>query len=77
MPKIADLTNAAIYMYIDDHAPPHFHVVGPDSDAQIRMSDLQVMRGKIGRRDPAEAIGYAAEHADHLDAKWREYNERD
>jgi hypothetical protein len=40
VPSVHRLPNATIYVYASDHAPPHFHVVGPNSNAQIRMDDL-------------------------------------
>lgn len=78
MPRIATLrSGAAIYIYADDHAPPHFHVRGARSNAQIRIEDLQVMRGFILKADLVEAIEFAVGNSDLLDTKWRESNERD
>ena len=78
MPRIATLkSGAAIYIYADDHAPPHFHVRGAESNAQIRIDDLRVIAGTITRQDYAEAIAFSAENPDELESKWREYNERD
>ena len=72
---------AAIYVYADDDAPSHFRVRELHSDAQISTTDLQVMAGTISgtisRNYYAEAVAYAADHADVLFAKWREFNERD
>jgi hypothetical protein len=34
MPRIERLAAVSIYIYADDHAPPHFHVKGPDTDCQ-------------------------------------------
>lgn len=56
MPKVVRLSNAALYIYADDHAPPHFHLVGPNSNAQVDVETLQVMRGRYDRRDFAEAV---------------------
>jgi hypothetical protein len=77
MPKVATLTNAVIYIYADDHLPPHFHVWGPDTDAQIEIHSLQIMNGKISRRDYAEAVAWAENNQALLETKWSEYNERD
>jgi hypothetical protein len=62
MPRIARLANVSIYIRADDHAPPHFHVVGPDTDVQVAIETLQVIRGRfkgtalasngLGRREP-------------------------
>ena len=53
MPKIVRLANVAIYMYADDHAPPHFHMLGPESDALVELESLRVVRGRFRRRDLA------------------------
>jgi hypothetical protein len=29
-------------MYADDHRPPHFHIVAPDFQVLVRISDLTV-----------------------------------
>jgi len=38
-------------MYFADHNPPHFHVLGRDGAAQVRIDTLEViqMAGKVGR----------------------------
>jgi hypothetical protein len=78
MPRLTLLKGgAAIYIYADDHAPPHFHVLGPRTDVQIRIDTLQIMRGRISRSDLIEAIEWATAHPDMLVNKWRELNERD
>jgi len=55
----------------------HFHVRGPDSEAQIGIEHLNVMRGYITRADHMAAISYAKANRAALLAKWRELNERD
>ena len=52
MPTIAALGNVLIRMFADDHNPPHFHVVTPDHEALIRLSDLSVMAGSIDPPQP-------------------------
>ena len=77
MPRIVRLAAVSIYVHADDHAPPHFHVVGPNTDIQVEIETLQVMRGRFRATDLAQAISWAAENRALLRAKWREYNERD
>ena len=77
MPRIVRLASVSIYIYADDHAPPHFHVLGPDNDVQIDIETLQVRRGRFTAAALAEAIGWAAENKALLRAKWSELNERD
>jgi hypothetical protein len=40
VPRVASLTNVALFVYAGDHAPPHFHVLGPDTDAVIDIRSL-------------------------------------
>ncbi len=77
MPTIQRLANVTIYIYPDDHAPPHFHVRGPHSNIQIEIKTLQVLRGSYRPVDLAEAITWAARHQPLLREKWREFNERE
>lgn len=78
MPTIHQLTHALkICMYADDHVPPHFHVVTPDLECLVRLSDLQVIEGQYHKRELATAILWAAENLDLLERKWSELNERD
>jgi hypothetical protein len=46
MPRIVRLASVTIYIHADDHAPPHFHVVGPDANLKVSIETLQVMRGQ-------------------------------
>lgn len=62
-------SGAAIYVYADDHAPPHFHVRGPQSNAQVRIDTLEVIAGTISGGDRTEAITYAVENRDLLMVK--------
>ncbi len=78
LPLICKLKHAArIYMYADDHHPPHFHLIRAGVECLVRLSDLQVIEGEIDRRDYAEAVEWAAENMDVLQRKWSELNERD
>jgi hypothetical protein len=76
VPRVASLTNVAVFVYAGDHAPPHFHVLGPDTDAVIDIRSLRVTRGTYTRRDLAEAIAWARKNRRLLLTKWRELNAR-
>jgi hypothetical protein len=54
------LSNIGIYISADDHAPPHFHIRGPNSDAQLLIDTLQVIRGTCKQSELAEARAWAA-----------------
>jgi hypothetical protein len=77
MPRIARLAAVSIYIYADDHAPPHFHARGPDTNIQVSIETLQVMRGHYKRGAFAETTAWAADNQSLLRAKWIEFNEQD
>ena len=79
MPKVAELQAANIYVYADDHNPPHFNLRGPNSNANINIRTLEIMRGSASRADLAEAREWANREGNMqalLDA-WSRLNERD
>lgn len=59
-------------MYLDDHAPPHFHARYAEFEALIRIDDLSVLRGSL----PPRALGLVMEWAQlrltELSEVWRQ-----
>lgn len=76
MPRIITLGNLAIFIYPDDHAPPHFHVRGPDLNALVEIDTLQILRGCVPRSSWPQIVTWAAENKSLLMEKWTEFNER-
>lgn len=58
-------------MYFGDHNPPHFHILGRDGAAQVRIDTLEVIN-QSGRVDMREALDWANENQQLLEAKWAE-----
>lgn len=77
MPTLQRFGAVTIRMYADDHRPPHFHIVSPDFQVAVRISDLTIIAGTAGRRHIAEAIAWAAERREMLALRWVELTERE
>lgn len=77
MPTIANLRNCKIQVFADDHVPPHFHVYGPDTNCQIEIATLTVIRGTFDRSDLEDARVWAKDNMGLLLHKWSEFNERE
>lgn len=75
MPAVHRLNNATLYIYGDDHVPPHVHLLGPNSDAMIAIETLQVLRGHFHRRDLAEAVAWMANNQERLRKLWSDLND--
>ena len=74
MPIIVRIGNARVYIYADDHNPPHFHVVGPDFKALVRISDLKVIAGSVPPDTMRKVLEWAGDNRALLALKWVEIN---
>lgn len=76
MPRLKRFASSEIAMFFADHAPPHFHVLGREGAAQVRIDTLEVIAtsGKIALAEPLE---WAAENRALLEEKWAEYSGED
>ena len=77
MPKFAQFGSYRIDVRSRDHNPPHFHVIGPDFHALVRIETMEVIAGTVPRRALAEAVEWARAHIEELLTEWRRLNERD
>ncbi len=58
-------------MFFADHNPPHFHVLGREGAAQVRIDTLEVIV-QTGRIELRDALRWAAENRAFLEEKWQE-----
>ena len=47
MPRISQFYGIAIYMYYNDHAPPHFHAIYGKDDAAVEIATANHLDGHI------------------------------
>ena len=73
MPRLMRFSASEIAMFFADHNPPHFHVLGREGAAMVRIDTLEVIASS-GRIDLSEALAWAAENRALLEAKWAEYS---
>lgn len=71
MPRLKRFSSIEIAMFFADHPPPHFHVLGREGAAQVRIDSLEVI-AMSGRIDLREALAWAADNRPLLEAKWTE-----
>jgi hypothetical protein len=53
MPRVSEFFGILIYMYYEDHSPPHFHAIYGDNEALIAIQDLALLKGYL----PPRALG--------------------
>ncbi len=70
MPQISRFLGIVIYMYFNEHAPPHFHAQYNEYEASIEISTMGVMEGKLPSKVLGLVIEWATEHQAELLANW-------
>lgn len=50
MPRISEFYGIFIYMYFTDHAPPHFHAIYAQYEAEVEISSGRILKGHLPRR---------------------------
>lgn len=72
MPRISAFYGIVIYMYFNEHNPPHFHAVYGEYQVEIAIESLAILEGKF----PPKALGlvmeWAAQHQEELLTNWND-----
>jgi len=72
LPKISEFFGIKIYMYFEDHSPPHFHATYAEYEAVIKIDDLSVLRGSLPPRVLGLVVEWGTLHELELEADWRQ-----
>lgn len=70
MPEISRFLGITIFMYFDDHVPPHFHARYAERSASITIGSWETIDGSLPRRALALVREWAAIHEAELIANW-------
>lgn len=70
MPSISRFFGIIIYMYFNDHAPPHFHATYGEHEAVYTIETLEIMRGALPRRAHGMVVEWATLHRNELRENW-------
>ena len=76
MPRISWFLGIEIYMYFNDHLPPHFHAEYGEFEAAYEIETLENMRGKLPRRVHAAVVEWALANRTELRANWARAREQ-
>jgi hypothetical protein len=71
MPRLSAFYGIVIYMYWADHAPPHFHAIYGDSEAQVLIENGRVLAGSLPRTAARLVREWTELHRAELFEDWR------
>jgi hypothetical protein len=77
VPEISRFLGISIYMYWDDHAPPHFHAVYGEYEAKVLISPVALLAGRLPPRVLALIVEWASQHEAELRANWLRCSRRE
>ncbi len=66
MPRISSFYGIIIWMYFNDHNPPHFHAAYGEHEILVRIADLSVYSGSLPSRAFGLVMEWALLHQDEL-----------
>ncbi|MCI8424777.1 DUF4160 domain-containing protein [uncultured Adlercreutzia sp.] len=69
MPSLSMFFGIIIYMYADDHNPPHFHAIYQGYEAQFSL-DGELLVGEMPRKQMRLIAAWVELHRDELLANW-------
>jgi hypothetical protein len=75
MPEISRFLGIVIYMYFNEHSPPHFHAEYNDFKASIAINTLGLVEGKLPSKVMSLVVEWAQEHQDELLENWNSIKE--
>ncbi len=70
MPCVSEFFGVSIYIYYNDHAPPHFHALYAEHEAAFIIDTLGIQFGSLPRRARALVLEWASLHRIELQIDW-------
>lgn len=75
MPELSRFLGIVIYMYFNEHNPPHFHAEYNEVKAAISIKTLGLIEGKLPPKVMSLVVEWAQEHQDELLENWNSIQE--
>ena len=70
MPEISRFYGIIIYMFFNDHNPPHFKAVYGEYEANIKIENGDVLDGSLPRNKEKLVLAWCEIHKDELMEMW-------
>ena len=70
MPEISRFLGIVIYMYFNEHNPPHFHAEYNEHKASVLIDTLEPLEGKLPTRVMSLVVEWARRHRAELMENW-------
>jgi hypothetical protein len=62
MPLIHSLEGIKIYIYYNDHLPPHFHALYAEFEVMVAIETLEIIKGKMPNKTFKKVLEWAKDN---------------
>ena len=70
MPRISEFYGIAVYLYYRDHAPPHFHAIYGQYEAEVLIQSGYLRKGRMPPRAAALVREWTERYRAELERNW-------
>jgi hypothetical protein len=70
MAEISRFYGIVIYMFLNDHNPPHFHAQYGEFEILVNINNLSILKGTFPSRALRLVIEWASLHQEELKEAW-------
>jgi hypothetical protein len=70
VPRLSEFYGIAIYMYFNDHNPPHFHAIYAEHEALVRIADGSLIGGELPKTAARLVEQWRQLHVGELTSNW-------
>lgn len=74
MPCIDTIKGVKIYIYSNDHVPPHIHAIYGEYEALISIREVEIIKGELPSSKRKIAFAFVNENLEELLATFYELN---
>ena len=71
MPEICRFFHIIIRMYAKEHAPPHFHAIYGEHEAEFSIATGKLIIGKFPKKQERLVTAWAAIYKKELSSNWK------
>jgi hypothetical protein len=72
MPRVAEFEGIVVYIYFNEHVPPHFHALFGDDEAVVGIEGCDLVGGSLPAAKLRRTLQWARDNQEMLRAKWAE-----
>ena len=71
MPLVGRISGAKLYIYYEDHNPPHIHVIQAEHEAEVSIETREIIAGKLPSTLRTRVSAWICSYRDEVMERWK------